>query len=333
MFKKLINAARRPRAGVDDVVAGPVTRRAPQEPIDVTSFSRPTPPAGAPAGQGPPSRVVPDTLVPGGILGPGGPAGIPTIPAVTMPPVDWTEPILAGNWIVWRLRTDRSRLRRAGEAGAESEHHGDPLVETGMAHLYSGLRSTLTFVLRSDPELLGADHCRRSWELELERHEAELALATGRLQPIVQEARPVEARSEDPDEQRRWTAARNAEAELRGHEDRVREATQHLAEAQQYGDIAGRRALERLDLVARAGIDRLNLYRTAFNRQRTTRPGLDPLPDDLPEQLIRATVQPILDNDDDPPEDEPEGDGDRGTPDPGPGDLSGAAEASSVMAS
>jgi hypothetical protein len=297
MIQKLRNALRRNRGETDDPMDGMPVRTRPGEPIDVTPPRTTAEGAGRNGGGGdgaPPRPVVPDTLVPGGLLGPGGPAGIPTIPAVTMPAIRWTEPIPAGLRIIWRMRSDGGRLRRAGRAGAEAEHHGDPLREAGIAHLLGGLRSTMRQVLRSDPELLGADHFRRSWDLELERRQGDLALAIEPLQAIIAAAEGIDTQTTASDEQLLWSAARNAETEFRDLEERVREAELHEAEAAQYADIAGRRALERLDLVARAGIDRLDLYRTSFNRERTNRPGVDSLPDDLAEELIRETVQPIF---------------------------------------
>jgi len=317
MFRKLTQRIRRAPAPAVDRTDRSAPRGDALPVIDIAEVFRVPAPPVARAASAPTAGVVADTLVPSGILGPGGQAGIPTIPAVTMPAVDWTEPIPAGLRLQWRYRSDDSRLRRAGRAGAEGAHHGDPLDEPGIAHLASGLRATLSLVLRSDPELLGAEHFRRSWEFELRRRGADLALAEQQRRETIAAANGIAAGTADAAEQPRWTAARNSETVLRDLEIRVREAELHHAEAEQYAEVAGRRALERLDLVARAGVDRLSLYRTAFNKERTDRPGLDPLSDDLAEQLIRRTVQPILDENEQPPPAEAGGGA--------PGALEGAA--------
>ncbi len=239
----------------------------------------------------PRARNAAESDVPVSILGPGGQAGIPTIPGVTMPDVVWADPLLDG-WGIWP-RSDAGRVRRAAQVAAEGPHHGDPLEEPGLARLLADIQTKMTMVLRGDPEVLGAQHLDRTCRARVESSEDAVTLVRAEHATTIG-GEDIAADATDPRQQQQWTAAHHARALIHAVEAAHREALNDSNRATQLLEVAGDRAIERIHLVALAGVDRLHLYWTTFNQQRFDRPGLDPLPADLADDLVRRTVQPAM---------------------------------------
>ncbi len=188
-------------------------------------------------------------------------------------------------------RTAAERRRPSARRRALSGYSGPALGEGEIRTLVEELTSGLRVQWRTDPRRRQAERAVADAEAAVE--EAQDSLEVPREQVAeAQSRRPAPAGAACAEEKRRTPIDMALEA-LRTAGNHLTECQGALRKAQAQQEEVERVALDQLVASAERRVPEIVMAWTEYNQARHGRPGLDPLPGDLVDQVVRRATRAV----------------------------------------